>query len=176
VLVVPLSPSPSPSGGEGNISGEKMGDYGGDHLRQIFFHVFCGEPHDSIAACFEECLPLGVSFLLTAVNGAVDLHDEAMGGTEEIDHEGANRLLTAEMDAELVPTGAVHSHHSLGVGPLRKSRAPSTIRRRRPAGMVILSPFTVSPQPPPPRGGRGSSFEHPYASTLGRDGGGSVAR
>ncbi len=97
-----------------------MGDYGGDHLRQIFFHVFCGEPHDSIAACFEECLPLGVSFLLTAVNGAVDLHDEAIGGTEEIDHEGANRLLTAEMDAELVATQGGPQPPLTGRRPLAK--------------------------------------------------------
>jgi len=94
---------PSPSGVEGSSVGEKKGGYGVDDLGEMAFHVV-GEPHDAIAAGFEECLSLDVSGLLTEVNQAVNLHDEAMAGAEEIDHEGANGLLTSEGDTKLIAT------------------------------------------------------------------------
>jgi len=118
--VRPPSPGPSPSGGEGSFSGEKVGGYGSDHLGGIVFHVFGGKPHDPIAAGFEESLALGVSLLLAFVNRAVDLHDEAMAGAEEIDHEGANGLLPSEGDAESVATQYGPEPPLTGCGRLAK--------------------------------------------------------
>ena len=98
----PPSPGPSPSRGGGEYG--DVSDYGGNHLGQVLFHVAGGKPYDPIAAGFEESLALGVSLLLAFVNRAVDLHDEAMAGAEEIDYKGANGLLTPEGDTELVAT------------------------------------------------------------------------
>lgn len=84
-----------PSRGEGSCSGEEVGGYGGDDLGEIVFDVVGAKPYDAIAAGFEECLALGVFLVLTFVNRAVDLHDETMAGTEEIDHEGADGMLAS---------------------------------------------------------------------------------
>ncbi|SDF81716.1 hypothetical protein SAMN05216241_102446 [Limimonas halophila] len=72
---------------------------GSDNSIRIAQHVVVPEPHDGKAAVLQIPCPSGVLFVSQRVLAAIDFHDQPMGHAYEIDHIGADRVLTAKLYA-----------------------------------------------------------------------------
>ncbi len=75
-----------------NTHGDRKGD-----ARKGIFHLCGGEAKHRIATCFQQSLPLRVMLALRVVNWAVYFDDETMSGTEKVNREGANGVLTTKL-------------------------------------------------------------------------------
>ena len=152
--------------GEGSTAPEGLANRreGG---REISLYYIRGDAEKAEAEGFERGLALFVFLLLGFVNGAIDLDHEPLRRAVEVDHEGADRLLAAELTsvealaAERFPqhrftARGVRPQVARGVPhPLLPSAGHAPSLPRLIAGLVPDGLFSPPPPLPPCGGGAG---------------------
>jgi hypothetical protein len=59
----------------------------------------CRKPYKAVAETFQECLSLPIPLALFRVDRSIDLDDQVLRRTVEVDDEGADRVLASELPA-----------------------------------------------------------------------------
>ena len=72
---------------------------GGEDCREVVVDGVVGEAEDAVAGGGEEGIAIGVGLALGVVDRAIELDDEATIRAAEIDDEGADGVLAAELKA-----------------------------------------------------------------------------